>query len=102
MAAAGGGVTAVVAERWRCIGGGVATADGALVRPPCPLSSSRADAGSGLSLNLLLSARGMRGGNYETNVHHGVDVRTPRTMKSSLSSTSNIEVVLRHFHRHCY
>jgi hypothetical protein len=35
---------------------------------------------SSLSLSLLLMAGGMRGGSNGTNVHHGVDAGTPRTM----------------------
>jgi hypothetical protein len=45
------------------------------VRSPCPR------AGSSLPLSLLLVARGMRGGSHGTDVHHGVDARTPRMMK---------------------
>jgi hypothetical protein len=36
------------------------------------------------------------------NVHQGLDVRTPRTMKSPLPGAPDVEVVLRHIHRHCY
>jgi hypothetical protein len=34
-------------------------------------------------------------------VHHGNEARTPRTMKSPIPSAPNVDVVLRHFHRHC-
>jgi hypothetical protein len=62
---------------------------------------SRPGAGSGLSLSPLLSAKGMRGGSRGVNVHRGDDAGTPRTTKSPLPSRPNVEVVLRHFHRHC-
>jgi hypothetical protein len=80
VATTSGGVTTVVAVCWRCIVGEVATTIAA-VRPPRSPGSSRPRAGSGLSLSLLLSARGMRGGSHGMDIHHGVDAGTPRMTK---------------------
>jgi hypothetical protein len=44
--------------------------------------SFRPRAGSGISLSILLSVRGMRGGSHESDVHHGDETRTPRTTKN--------------------
>jgi hypothetical protein len=44
--------------------------------------SFRPGVGSDLHLSLLLSVRGVRGGNYGVYVHHVDEAETPRTMKS--------------------
>jgi Flp pilus assembly protein TadB len=101
VAAIGGGVTAVVAERWRCAVGVVATAVVVTTLLPTCQVRPTPRAGTGLSLSLLLLVRGMRGGSHGTNVHHGVDARTPRTMKP-LPGAPNVTVILQYFHQHCY
>jgi hypothetical protein len=53
-------------------GGGAATR---------PSGLSSLGARSGISLTLVLLVRGMRGGSHGTDVHHGVDARTPRTIR---------------------
>jgi hypothetical protein len=64
--------------------------------------SSRLGAGCDLSLSLLHLARWVRGIRYGVYVHHVGEAGTPRTIKAPLPGTPNVEMVLRHFHRHCY
>jgi hypothetical protein len=66
--------------------------------------SAHREEGSGLSLSLLLLVRGVRGDCHGADVHHGDEAGTPRTTGKPppLPSAPNIEVVFRHFHRHCY
>jgi hypothetical protein len=63
---------------------------------------SHPGAGNDLPLSLLLSVRGVSGGSYGVYVHHIHEAGTPRMMKSPLLGMPNVEVALRHFHRHRY
>jgi hypothetical protein len=64
--------------------------------------SSHPGAESDHPLSLLLSARGVRGSSYGVYIHHVGEAGTPKMRKVPLPDALNVEVVLRHFHRHCY
>jgi hypothetical protein len=72
------------------------------VQWPPPGGATAAITGCILLLRPLPMARGMRGACHGSNVHHVDEAGKPRMMKSPLPGTPNVEVVLRHFHRHCY